>query len=97
MKFIAGRERHTHMKITDNNTCTRLTYLNITLLFTFKQLKASSKSKCTKNEQMVLLLGGKNTHMKTTDDNTSTHLMHSNITLSFTFKDSITNKWRNCS
>ena len=48
MKLIAGWERHTHIKLTDNNTCTHLTYLNVTLLFTFKQLRASNKRKCTK-------------------------------------------------
>ena len=59
--LIAGQGRHAHIKSTDSSIYANLTHLNIILSFTFKVSIASNKKKCTKNEQMVLLLGKENT------------------------------------
>ena len=46
--LIAGQERHTYIKTTNDSTSTNLTHLNIILLFTSKVLIASNKRICTK-------------------------------------------------
>ena len=57
--LIASERRRTDNKATKVNICTHLTNLNVMLSnsFIFKVIIASNKKKCTKNKQMVLLLG----------------------------------------
>ena len=55
--LIAGLERHTHIKTTNDIICTNLTHLNIILSFIFKVSKASYKRKCTKKWTNGLIAG----------------------------------------
>ena len=55
--LIAGRERHTHIKRTDDSIYINLTHLYIILSFISEVSIASNKRKCTKKLRNGLIAG----------------------------------------